>query len=216
MFVKNIMISKYHCHTVSYNDTLQEVFSVLDEHQIEGVPVLKGNKYIGTITRYRVYKAAFLSELPRDIFLKETKAESIAEVNKTLKEDEIYENIFLDLKEIPLLAVVDDYEYFHGIVTRYDIIEQFQSTFGVHVPGVRIALTTVETKGRIARLTEIARQYQQQIISLVTFDETDKLLRRIVIKVVKAPNVDKFIRKLEESGFRVLHIDEKVLHIDKK
>ena len=77
------------------------------------------------------------------------------------------------------------------------------------MPGVRIALTTVETKGRIARLTEIARQYQQQIISLVTFDETDKLLRRIVIKVAKAPNIDKFINKLEESGFRVLHIDEK-------
>ena len=209
MFVKNIMISKYHCHTVSYNDTLEEVFKVLDDNKIEGVPVLQGNQYIGTITRYRIYKAAFMSELPRDIFLKETKAESIAEVNKTLKGTEIYENIFLDLKETPLLAVVDHQNHFQGIVTRYDIIEQFQSTFGVHVPGVRIALTTVETKGRITRLTEITRQYQQQIISLVTFDETDKLLRRIVIKVAKAPNIDKFINKLEESGFRVLHIDEK-------
>ena len=209
MFVKNIMISKYHCHTVSHNDTLQDVFALLDKHKIEGVPVLKDDHYVGTITRYRIYKAAFLSELPRDIFLKEIKAEAIAEVNKTLKGNEIFENIFLDLKETPLLAVVDDQNHFQGIVTRYDIIEQFQSTFGVHVPGVRIALTTVETKGRIARLTEITRQYQQQIISLVTFDETDKLLRRIVIKVAKAPNVDKFINKLEESGFRVLHIDEK-------
>lgn len=208
MFVKNIMISKYHCHTVSYNDTLQEVFAVLDEHRIEGVPVLKGDQYVGTITRYRIYKAAFLSELPRDIFLKETKAESIAEINKTLKGNEIYENIFIDLKETPLLAVLDDQNHFLGIVTRYDIIEQFQSTFGVHVPGVRIALTTVETKGRIAKLTEITGQYQQQIISLVTFDETDKLLRRIVIKVAKAPNIDKFLSKLEESGFRILHIDE--------
>ena len=203
------MISKYHCHTVSHNDTLQDVFALLDKHKIEGVPVLKDDQYVGTITRYRIYKAAFLSELPRDIFLKEIKAEAIAEVNKTLKGNEIFENIFLDLKETPLLAVVDDQNHFQGIVTRYDIIEQFQSTFGVHVPGVRIALTTVETKGRIARLTEITRQYQQQIISLVTFDETDKLLRRIVIKVAKAPNVDKFINKLEESGFRVLHIDEK-------
>ena len=208
MFVKNIMISKYHCHTVSYDDTLQDVFRVLDENKIEGVPVLKGNEYTGTITRSLIYKEAFISELPRDTFLKKTKAESIAESIKTLKGTEIYENIFLDLKETPLLAVVDHQNQFQGIVTRYDIIEQFQSTFGVHVEGIRLALTTVETKGRIARLTEIARQYQQQIISLVTFDETDKLVRRIVIKVGKAPNVDKFIHKLEESGFRVLHIDE--------
>ena len=85
---------------------------------------------------------------------------------------------------------------------------EFQHAFGVHVPGVRIALKTVETKGRIARLTELTRQYQQQIIALITFDETDKLVRRIVIKVAKSPNVDKFIKKLEESGFGILDIQE--------
>lgn len=208
MFVKSIMISKYHCHTVSYDDSLETVLNKLDEKQIEAVPVLKDGRYAGTITRYRIYKQAFLSELPRSIYLKDIKAADIAEQNKTLTGQEIFEKVLVDLKEMPLMAVVEEDGDFLGIVTRYDVIEEFQHAFGVHVPGVRIALKTVETKGRIARLTELTRQYQQQIIALITFDETDKLVRRIVIKVAKSPNVDKFIKKLEESGFGVLDIQE--------
>ncbi|KMY44146.1 hypothetical protein AC622_07675 [Bacillus sp. FJAT-27916] len=208
MFVKSIMISKYHCHTVSYDDSLELVLKKLDEKQIEAVPVLKDEKYVGTITRYRIYKQAFLSELPRSIYLKDIKAADIAERNKTLTGQEIFENVLVDLKEMPLMAVVEEDGDFLGIVTRYDVMAEFQHAFGVHVPGVRIALKTVETKGRIARLTELTRQYQQQIIALITFDETDKLVRRIVIKVAKSPNVDKFIKKLEESGFGILDIQE--------
>lgn len=208
MFVKNIMITKYHCITVPYNCDLQQVLKVIDEHQIEGVPVLKDDLYVGTITRYRIYKSAFLSDLPRETFLNNTKAEDIAEHNVTLLGGEIFERVFLDLKETPLLAVVDEQNHFHGIVTRFDVLEQFQSAFGMNSPGIRLALTTVETKGRIARLTELTRQYQVQIISLVTFDETDKLVRRIVLKIAKAPNTEKFIQKLEESGFRVLHMND--------
>lgn len=61
---------------------------------------------------------------------------------------------------------------------------------------------------RIARLAEIAHYFHEHIISLVTFDETDKLVRRIVMKVEKNNNLDKFISKLEKSGFRVLDITE--------
>ena len=80
--------------------------------------------------------------------------------------------------------------------------------FGVNRPGVRIAFTSVETEGRIARLSEIAHQFHEHIISLVTFDETDKLVRRIVMKVEKKNNIDKFTKKLEEHGFRILSIQE--------
>ena len=33
MFVKSIMISKYHCHTVSIDDSLEVVLKKLDEKQ---------------------------------------------------------------------------------------------------------------------------------------------------------------------------------------
>lgn len=63
-------------------------------------------------------------------------------------------------------------------------------------------------EGRIARLANIIQQYHESVISLVTFDETDKLVRRIILKIEKRDNVDKFINTLEDSGFRVLNITE--------
>jgi CBS-domain-containing membrane protein len=122
--------------------------------------------------------------------------------------EEVFEKTLLDLKDFPLLAVVDINRKFLGVVTRSDVLSTFQSAFGVNRPGVRIAFTSVETEGRIARLSEIAHHFHEHIISLVTFDETDKLVRRIVMKVEKKDNIDRFTKKLEEQGFRILSIQE--------
>ncbi|HAQ08674.1 MAG TPA: hypothetical protein DCR24_14610, partial [Bacillus bacterium] len=169
----------------------------------------KTGRYEGVVTRHGIYAGFFAAGKSKEEFLQKTSAKDIA----TFKDDflqggEIFETTLVKLKDFPLLAVVDDNRKFLGGVTRYDVIEQFQSAFGMHREGVRIAFTSVETEGRIARLADIAHQFHEHIISLVTFDETDKLVRRIVMKVEKKDNIEKFIKKLEESGFRILDIHE--------
>ena len=49
--------------------------------------------------------------------------------------------------------------------------------------------------------------YKRQI-SFVTFDETDKMYRRMIIKVEKTNNLDKFIKYLGKNGFKVLDVSE--------
>lgn len=209
MFVKSIMIPKYKCITAQQDETLLKVLEKLDEHQIDGMPVLEGEKYAGVVTRHRIYEGFFTSGKTKEDFLQNTTAETIAAFKDYfLAGNEIFEATLVKLKDFPLLAVVDGNGKFLGGVTRYDVIEQFQSAFGMHREGVRIAFTSVETEGRIARLADIAHQFHEHIISLVTFDETDKLVRRIVMKIEKKDNIDKFIKKLEDSGFRVLDINE--------
>lgn len=209
MFVKSLMLTKHLSVTIQENESLRTALNELDVHDIEGLPVLDGERYAGIITRSFIYESFFFAKLDRDVFLDETKVKEVArEQENFLHGDEIFEHTLLELKDLPLLAVVDENKLFLGIVTRFDILEQFQSAFGMKRKGVRIAFTSVETEGRIARLAEIARHYHESIISLVTFDETDKLVRRIVMKVEKKDNINKFIHKLEESGFRVLYIHE--------
>lgn len=209
MFVKSIMIPKYKCITIQQDETLQNILTKLDEHQIDGIPVLDGEKYAGVVTRHRIYQGFFMAEKSKEEYLQNTLAKDIATFkDHYLQSDDIFETTLIKLKDFPLLAVVDGEGNFLGGVTRYDVIEQFQSAFGVHREGVRIAFTSVETEGRIARLADIAHQFHEHIISLVTFDETDKLVRRIVMKIEKKDNIDKFIKKLEDSGFRILDIHE--------
>ncbi|SFA98153.1 MULTISPECIES: CBS domain-containing protein [unclassified Bacillus (in: firmicutes)] len=209
MFVKSIMIPKFKSYTVQQDETLKDVLEKLEQHQIDALPVLNGELYLGVINRYRIYELFFNSQLSRDEFLQATLVKNVvSHQDKFLQGHELFENTLVDLKDFPLLAVVDEQRKFLGVVTRFDVMEQFQSAFGVNRPGVRIAFTSVETEGRIARLAEIAHHFHEHIISLVTFDETDKLVRRIVMKVEKKDNMDKFIKKLEEHGFRILDIAE--------
>ncbi len=205
MFVKSIMIPKYKCITVQEDESLEIVLLKLEEHGIDAVPVLAEDLYKGIVTRDEVYRRFFVSEMEKDKFLKElTAGDILFNQEKFLEGQEIFESTLLELRNVPLMAVVDDTKRFLGAVTRPDVLEQFESAFGVHRKGVRIAFTSVETEGRIARLSEIAHQFHEHIISLVTFDETDKLVRRIVMKIEDNENIERFISKLEQTGFRVL------------
>ncbi|WP_433742899.1 CBS domain-containing protein [Falsibacillus pallidus] len=209
MFVKSIMIPRHQSFVIQSDDTAEKALSLLEDRQVDGIPVLNGDKYEGMITRYTIYKSFFESNHGKEEFLKNTKVKEIAtHQEKFLTGDEVFEATLFDLKDFPLLSVVDEQRKFLGVVTRSDVMDQFQSAFGGNRPGVRIAFTSVETEGRIARLAEIIQQFHESVISLVTFDETDKLVRRIVLKIEKKNNIEKFISKLEKSGFRVLNIHE--------
>jgi CBS domain-containing protein len=209
VFVKNMMIPNHACVTVQEGTTLGAALEQLETNQIDGVPVLQGEKYLGVVTRYNIYESYFLSGKQKDEYLSSVTVNEIAtHQEKFLLGEEVFEKTLLDLKDFPLLAVVDINRKFLGVVTRSDVLSTFQSAFGVNRPGVRIAFTSVETEGRIARLSEIAHHFHEHIISLVTFDETDKLVRRIVMKVEKKDNIDRFTKKLEEQGFRILSIQE--------
>ena len=203
------MIPKHECITSQENNTLKEALESLEKYQIDGLPILNGEKYVGVATRFNIYESYFQSDKQKNEYLTTTYVKDIAShQDKFLEGGELFEKTLLDLKDFPLLAVVDVNKNFLGVVTRSDVISSFESAFGVNRPGVRIAFTSVETEGRIARLSEIAHQFHEHIISLVTFDETDKLVRRIVMKIEKKDNIDKFTKRLEDHGFRILSIQE--------
>ncbi|GAE43442.1 hypothetical protein JCM21738_77 [Mesobacillus boroniphilus JCM 21738] len=188
---------------------MQSVLEKLDDNEIDGVPALEGDKYVGVVTRQGIHQEFFNTGGQKEEFLQNKYAKDILTLqDQILHGIEVFETTLVKLKDIPLMAVIDENGKFQGAVTRSDALDQFQSAFGVHKEGVRIAFTSVETEGRIARLADIAHQFHEHIISLVTFDETDKLVRRIVMKIEKKNNIDKFVKKLEESGFRILDIHE--------
>lgn len=209
LFAKNIMIPKHQCFIVDAEDSVEKSLHELRSKSVDALPVLSGDEYVGMITHYHIYKSFFDSQMPKEQFLQTKKAKDIAiNQEKFLLGNEIFENTLVEIKDFPLFAVVDENRKFLGVVTRFDVLEQFQSAFGIKRPGIRIAFSSVEVEGRLTRLAEIIKQYHESVISLVTFDETDKLVRRIVLKIEKRNNIDKFIKSLENSGFRVLNITE--------
>lgn len=208
MFVKSTMIKKENCYSVKMNDSVQVGFDLLEKHSVDALPVVDGNQYKGIFTWYHAYRAFFHSGKSKEDFVASTViSDVVVNQNVYLNINDVYEKALIELNDFPIIAVVEESEFL-GIVTRFDVVNQLQSAFGMHQPGFRITFTSVETQGRIGRLGEIIEKYKESVISLVTFDETDKLVRRIVLKIQKKDNIERFVKELEKSGFRVLDVSE--------
>lgn len=209
LFVKSVMKNLSECIYVDINDSVKAALEKLENNAIDAVPVLDNGKYEGIVTRASIYEGFFDFSGNKEDFLNDKKVSEVSILRDLfVTESGVFEHVLVKLKDSPIVAVVGENNRFKGIVTRFDALEQFQSAFGTKKKGIRIAFSSVETEGRIAKLAKITQQFHENIISLATFDETDKLVRRIVMKVEKSENIDKFVEKLEESGFRILDIVE--------
>ncbi|WP_181348194.1 CBS domain-containing protein [Thalassobacillus sp. CUG 92003] len=209
MFVKTLMKPKHQCYVADVQDSLADVLKSLDEHDILGMPVLDGDTFIGMISTELIYRGCFNSELNQADYLSQTKTANLVGWEElAITEDEVFEHTLPAFKGFPVLAVVDRDRTFLGLVTRDDVLEQFESAFGVKKKGVRIAFTSEDSAGRIERLGDIIKSHHENVISLTTFDETDKLARRIVLKVDASDNIERFTNKLERTGFRILSVKE--------
>ncbi|MDN7244073.1 CBS domain-containing protein [Planococcus shenhongbingii] len=208
MFVKSVMVKREKCITVKMDDSIQTGLDLLKRHSIDALPVIEGTQYKGIFTWFHACRAFFYSGKTKDEFISTAKVSDVV-VNQDvfLKIEDVFEKAIVELNDFPIIAVVHDNEFL-GIVTRFDVMNQLQSAFGMQQEGVRITFTSVESEGRIGRLGDIIEKYKESVVSLVTFDETDKVVRRIVLKIKKKDNIDRFLKELDKSGFRVLDISE--------
>jgi len=208
MFAKSVMIPKEKCISIQSTESLSSALELLEKNQIDALPVLENGVYKGILNRYIAYRAFYYSGQTREEFHAMTSLmDVVTKEDIYLSLEAVFEDSLILLNDFPIIAVVEEGQFL-GLVTRFDIMDQFRSAFGMDRPGVRITFTSVETEGRIARVSEIIQKFHESVISLVTFDESDKLLRRIVLKIEKRDNIQKFLNELDRSGFRVLHMEE--------
>lgn len=208
MFVKSAMVNREKVYTVTPDDSIEKGLEILERYTVDALPVVEGNTYKGIFTWYHAYRAYFYSGKTKEEFNASTKIKDIL-VNEDvyLGIDDVYEKALVEVSDFPIIAVVENNEFL-GIVTRFDLMNQLQSAFGMKQKGTRITFTSVESEGRIGRLGEIIEKFKESVISLVTFDETDKVVRRIVLKIRKKDNIALFVKHLESAGFRVLDVSE--------
>lgn len=211
MYLTNIMIPREKCYIAHPKDLINSALDKLEHHGIDGLPVVADGKYLGMVTRYNIFRHYFFKKenISRDEFIANTLIEEILTLDlHSLNENQVVEESLLNLQDFPIIAVVNDDKEFQGIVTRYDVMEQFKSAFGMKKKGVRIAVTSADATGRIKRLSSIIGKFKLNTISFVTFDETDKMYRRMIIKVEKDKNINKFIKHLSKNGFKILDVYE--------
>lgn len=207
MLVNTLMLSKDELTLALPEESLKSALRKIEDKGFLSIPVVNGKKFIGSISKEKIYEEFFKSSLnERDSFLENARVKGVycgvIPVVDPLDPVERASKV-LETFGIPFVAVVNERDEFLGIVTHYAIFHTFGEIFGIN-EGRRIEVTTYDIPGQLARLTDIVAKSGGDIISLAVLDPNVKIDVKDIVLRVKVSNYDQLIAKIGEAGFKIV------------
>ncbi|MFY4776796.1 cyclic di-AMP binding protein CbpA [Metabacillus sp. RGM 3146] len=188
------------------NSTLKEAYMLLKETGYRCIPVLsdEGRKFEGLIYKVHVLEYYFEQEGKDDDSIDPLVTEKESFVN----ENDSFIKIFMTIRRLPFLGVLNENGEFSGIMTHANIMDVLEDSFGMKTGGYLLTVATKEHKGAIKELVSTVKDVN--IEGMLTLDNGD-YLRRIVVNLsheLSKKKLQKIISKLEEKDFRVTFVDD--------
>ncbi|WP_406242115.1 CBS domain-containing protein [Tissierella carlieri] len=205
MFIRNYMLSKGNLTTVELEENLGSALEKINEGNFLSLPVLDGNEFKGILMKEAVYRNYLESEkCNKDEYLSNTKVKEIYNNSyESISADERIEKASYLLKELrtPFLPVFDSNNKFVGILTHFAIFNAFSEIFGID-KGTRIVVNMFDLPGQLARLTDLIRKENINIINFAIMDPKVLDLIQVILRV-DTDDVDKLVDKIQSAGFKI-------------
>ena len=214
MLVKNWMSTTL--KVIDENDSMQNAVTIMKEHEIKMLPVLRKGELVGVISDNDLKRASASDATLLDVhellyLIGRIKVRDIMTKEViTVPEDYTVEEaaqVMLE-KRISRVPVVDKVGKPVGIITRDDIFRVFISLSGLARRGIQFAVLLDDRSGAIRPITDTIRTYKGKLASILTSYENVPEGKRIVY--VRAYDLDratlpKLKEKLLENG-TLLHV----------
>jgi acetoin utilization protein AcuB len=216
MLVKNWMSKNV--VTIDANDAMQDAMSVLKEHGIRMLPVMKKGKLVGIVTDRDLKKAsasdATTLEIHELLYLL-TKIK----VNDIMTRDPIAvppdytveetARVLLDGK-ISGAPVVDDYGQVVGIITQTDLFRVLISLTGFGNGGIQFGFQVEDKPGSIKEVADVIRAFGGRMVSILTsYDDVPNGYRKVYIRMhsIERSQLQKLKNTLSEKAALLYVID---------
>lgn len=205
MYVKNHMLPKDRLTTVQLRESIKSALDKINEGDFLSLPVFDGDQFKGIIMKEAIFRGYFEGNyMDKNQFLMDTTVEELyKDEYKSIKENELIENASYLLKELrtPFLPVFNSDEEFVGILTHFSIFNAFAEIFGFD-KGTRIVVHMFDIPGQLARLTEVIRKENINILNFTVMDAKVLDVYRVVLRV-DTEDVEGLVDKIDAAGFRV-------------
>ncbi|MCF6465905.1 CBS domain-containing protein [Clostridium sp. Cult2] len=205
MYVKNHMLPKDKLTTLELGESIGSALEKINQGDFLSLPVLDGNQFKGYLMKEVIFRNYFETNgSDRDEYLKNTKVEDLYSTNyKSINENEYVENASYLLKEwrTPFLPVFDIRNNFVGILTHNSIFNAFSEIFGLE-KGTRLVVDMLDIPGQLAKLAEVIRKENVNIINFAAVDAKILDVYRVIIRV-NTKDVTKLVEKIKKAGFKV-------------
>lgn len=206
MLIKNIMIPLNKLTVIGIDDTVEKTLEIIDSKNLLSLPVVDGKKFVGIISKKYMFEEYFNTEEDKEVFLQRKVAEFMkTQIQCMSKNDLVEEPIKLLVNHnVQFIPVVDDKGEFTGIVTHKAVFSTFMKALGLG--HTRLAITTYDMKGRLAKLTELIAKEGGNIVSIVEIDPEIMNLKELILRV-DIEDTHKLVKVLTENGFTVRRVD---------
>ena len=189
MLVKNWM-SKNPI-TIDIDASMHDAINVMKQENIKLLPVLSGDDLVGVITDRDLKKSSASDATSLDVhellyLIMKIKVKNIMVKNPiTVPEDYTVEETaeVLFNKKISGVPVTNKSGKIVGVITKSDLFRVIISLTGIGKRGIQLALQVKDASGSIKSVTDIIRNYQGRIVSILTsYDQVPEGYRKIYIR----------------------------------
>jgi acetoin utilization protein AcuB len=199
--------------TIKRDDSFQTALNLLRQGGVRHLPVLEGKKLVGILTDRDLRQASPSPATSLSIY------EIKYLLNKIVVEDLMVKDVItvpaattiesaaklLYEHKIGALPVVDEKEELLGIITETDILETFVEATGLGEPSSRIEVEMEDKPGALAKVAQLIKKHDVNIISVMTIPATTKA-KRIVVFRLATTNPSAVRNEIEGAGYAVLSV----------
>ncbi len=218
MLVKNWMSKNL--ITIEEEESMQHASSIMREHKIRMLPVLKKGELVGIVSDSDLKRASASDATVLDIhellyLISRIKVHDIMNRDPiTVPDDYTVEETaqILMEKNISGVPVTDGSGKLVGVITRNDIFKILISLSGLGKKGIQFAFQIDDTPGSIRLLADVIRKYEGRIASILSSYEYAPEGKRIVylrIYEIDRSIMPDLVRELREKGTLIYLVDHR-------
>ncbi|EGC80721.1 cyclic di-AMP binding protein CbpA [Lactobacillus iners] len=208
MLIKSLVYKKDYLTTVNEKATLAEALQILEDSGYRCVPILddSGKLFRGNIYKMHIYRHKSQGgdmNLPVTYLLKNA--------TKTIKVNSPFFQVFFNIKDLPYIAVLDEQDYFYGILTHSKLLGMLSDAWNIKNSPFVLTVLSDNERGNLVKMAKIISKYTN-IASCLTLDvKLGELVRRNLFTLpvgVSNDTMKAIVDKLEKKGFVVAEIED--------
>lgn len=175
MLIKSLVYKKDYLTTVNEKATLAEALQILEDSGYRCVPILddSGKLFRGNIYKMHIYRHKSQGgdmNLPVTYLLKNA--------TKTIKVNSPFFQVFFNIKDLPYIAVLDEQDYFYGILTHSKLLGMLSDAWNIKNSSFVLTVLSDNERGNLVKMAKTISKYTN-IASCLTLDvKLGELVRR--------------------------------------
>ncbi|MFD0897155.1 cyclic di-AMP binding protein CbpA [Loigolactobacillus binensis] len=208
MLLKSLVQIKEQVTTIKETATLAEALTILEDTGYRCVPILDES---GQIFRGNIYKMHIYRHKSRGGAMDLPVTHLLKNATKYIPIDAPFFKIFFTIKDLPYVAVLDQHNYFYGILTHNHLMTMLSQSWNVNVGSYVLTVVSTGERGDLTDMSRIISRYVS-IANCITLDsEQGELIRRTLFTLPAGTSEDtlhKIIDHLQRKEFTVPEVED--------